>query len=36
MKLTYRHWFVIALMVLINILLFGCLILAIAGKIIVG
>ncbi len=36
MKLTYRHWFFVSLMILINIILFGCLILAVAGKISIG
>ncbi len=30
--LTYRHWFFIALLVLINVIIFGCVILAMTGK----
>ena len=34
MKLTYRHWFLISLMILINVILFGCLILVVTGKVV--
>jgi hypothetical protein len=30
--LTYRHWFFISLLVLINVIIFGCVILVLAGK----
>jgi hypothetical protein len=30
--LTYRHWFFIALLVLINVIIFGCVILVLTGK----
>lgn len=36
MELTYRHWFFISILILINVLLFGCLILAMFGKIYFG
>jgi len=31
-KLEYRHWFVISLLVLVNVIIFGCVFLAIFGK----
>lgn len=34
--LTYRHWFFIALLVLINVIIFGCVILAMAEKMYFG
>jgi len=34
--LTYRHWFFIALLVLINVVIFGCIILIAAGKMYLG
>ncbi len=36
MTLTYRHWFFISLMILINIVIFGCLFLAVFGKVYFG
>jgi hypothetical protein len=30
--LTYRHWFFISVLVLINVIIFGCVILVLAGK----
>lgn len=36
MELTYRHWFFISILILINVVLFGCLILAMFGKIYFG
>ena len=36
LKLTYRHWFMITLMILVNVIIFGCMILAVTGKIFVG
>ncbi len=36
MELTYRHWFFISMLILINVLLFGCLILAMFGKVYFG
>lgn len=36
MELTYRHWFFISVLVLVNVLIFGCLILAMSGKIYFG
>lgn len=30
--LNYRHWFFISLLVLINVIIFGCVILVLAGK----
>jgi hypothetical protein len=30
--IAYRHWFLIALLVLINVVIFGCVILALAEK----
>jgi hypothetical protein len=35
-KLNYRHWFFIALLVLINVIIFGCIILVAAGKMYLG
>jgi hypothetical protein len=32
---TYRQWFVIALLVLINVVIFGCVILMLTGKMVV-
>ena len=32
MQLNYRHWFFISLLLLINIVIFGCLVLAMFGK----
>lgn len=34
--LTYRHWFFIALLVLINVIIFGCVILAMTEKLYFG
>ncbi len=31
--LTYRHWFIIALMLLFNVIIFGCIFLAVLGRI---
>ena len=36
MKLEYRHWFFISLLILINVIVFGCLLLAIFGKVYIG
>lgn len=36
MELNYRHWFFISLLVLINVVIFGCLVLAVFGKMSVG
>jgi hypothetical protein len=36
MSLTYRHWFFVALLILVNIVIFGCLLLAILGKVYLG
>ena len=33
--MTYRQWFVIALLVLINAVIFGCVILMLTGKMVV-
>ncbi len=33
--MTYRQWFVIALLVLINVVIFGCVILMLTGKMVV-
>jgi hypothetical protein len=33
--MTYRQWFVVSLLILINVLVFGCLILMLTGKMIV-
>jgi hypothetical protein len=32
--LTYRHWFFISLLVLLNVIIFGCVILVLAGKVV--
>jgi hypothetical protein len=34
--LTYRHWFFIALLVLINVIIFGCVILVMTEKMYFG
>ena len=34
--LTYRHWFFIALLILINVIIFGCVILAVTEKMYFG
>lgn len=31
-EMTYRHWFFISLLVLINVIIFGCVILVLAEK----
>lgn len=36
MVLTYRHWFFISIMILINVVIFGCLLLAVSGKVYFG
>lgn len=36
MELNYRHWFFISILVLVNVAVFGCLLLAIFGKIWLG
>ncbi len=33
LTLTYRHWFVISLLVLFNLVIFGCIFLVALGKI---
>jgi len=33
--MTYRQWFVIALLVLINVVIFGCVILMLTGKMVI-
>ncbi len=35
-ELTYRHWFFIALLILVNVVIFGCFVLAIFGKMSLG
>jgi hypothetical protein len=30
--MTYRHWFFISLLVLVNVIIFGCVILVLAEK----
>ncbi len=35
-EMTYRHWFVVALLVLMNVVIFGCIFLAAFGKIRLG
>ena len=34
--LTYRHWFVVSLLVFLNVTIFGCVFLAILGKVRLG
>ena len=34
--LNYRHWFVVSLLILLNVAIFGCLMLAVSGKIRLG
>ncbi len=34
--MTYRHWFVVSLLILMNVLIFGCIFLAALGKIRLG
>jgi hypothetical protein len=36
MNLTYRHWFFISLLVLVNVVIFGCVILVLFGKVFLG
>jgi hypothetical protein len=36
MNLSYRHWFFISLLILINIVIFGCVLLAVLGKVYLG
>jgi hypothetical protein len=36
MQLTYRHWLFVSILILINVVIFGCLFLAIAGKVSLG
>jgi hypothetical protein len=36
LNLSYQNWFVISLLVLVNVVIFGCLVLAVAGKIYFG
>lgn len=36
MELTYRHWFLISLLVFFNITVFGCFFLAVFGKVAFG
>jgi hypothetical protein len=35
-KLSYRHWFYIALLILINVIIFGCVALALTEKMYFG
>jgi hypothetical protein len=34
--LTYKHWFFISLLVFVNVIIFGCVVLAAAGKMYFG
>jgi hypothetical protein len=34
--MTYRHWFVIALLLLLNVTIFGCMFLAALGRVRLG
>ncbi len=36
MTLTYRHWFFLALMLLLNVSIFGCFVLSLFGKVYLG
>jgi hypothetical protein len=36
LNLSYRDWFFISILVLVNVIVFGCLILALAGKVYFG
>jgi hypothetical protein len=36
MSLTYRHWFFISLLILINVIIFGCVVLIALGKVYLG
>ena len=36
LNLTYRHWFFISLLILINVVIFGCVILIALGKVFLG
>jgi len=36
LNLGYREWFFVSLLVLVNVLVFGCLLLALAGKVYFG
>jgi len=36
MNLNYRHWFFISLLILINVIVFGCVFLAVLGKVYFG
>ncbi len=36
MKLTYRHWFFLALLLLLNVSIFGCFVLAFLGRVYLG
>jgi len=36
MGLSYRHWFFISLLILINVVIFGCVLLAVFGKLYLG
>jgi hypothetical protein len=31
-----RHWLVIAVLILINVVIFGCMILVLTGKVVIG
>lgn len=33
MELTYRHWFFISMLVLVDVIVLGCLALAVLGKV---
>lgn len=36
MNLNYRHWFFLSLLILFNLIVFGCLFLVIFGKVYIG
>lgn len=36
LNLTYRHWFFISLLILVNVIIFGCVLLAVFGKVYFG
>jgi hypothetical protein len=36
MTLTYRHWFFLSLLLLLNVSIFGCFALALFGKVYLG
>ncbi len=34
--MTYRHWFVVSILIFLNVLIFGCMLLVMSGRVTTG